>query len=115
MLGDMLELGPISDEGHAAVGKKAAGSGVDLLVLVGERMLAAERSAVAAGLSPDRVVHFSTPEEAGRFVQERMKSGDAVLVKGSRGMKMEIVVKELMADPLHAEQLLVSSDDAWKW
>lgn len=115
ILGDMLELGPISDEGHAAVGKKAAGSGVDLLVLVGERMAAAERSAVAAGMSADRVIHFSDPVEAGRFAQERMKTGDAVLVKGSRGMRMERAVKELMADPLHAEQLLVEADEDWKW
>lgn len=115
VLGDMLELGALSKEGHEAVGKRAAESGIDLLVFVGERMGDAEKAAIAAGASSDRTFHFATTDQAGRFVQERLKQGDAVLVKGSRGMKMEAVVKELMAEPERAEQLLVSVDDASKW
>lgn len=112
VLGDMLELGAATEEGHASVGKKAAES-ADLIVLVGERMHDAEVAAKAAGASEDRVFHFSTTDEAGRFVQERMKMGDLILVKGSQGMRMERIVKEIMAEPLNASKLLVRQDGDW--
>ena len=50
---------------------------------------------------------FATAPEAGRFIQNRMEQGDLILVKGSRGMRMEQIVKELMAEPLRAKELLV--------
>ncbi|HTK04086.1 MAG TPA: UDP-N-acetylmuramoyl-tripeptide--D-alanyl-D-alanine ligase [Candidatus Eisenbacteria bacterium] len=106
VLGDMLELGTGSEDGHRNVGRKAAEC-ADVLVLVGERMRDAMKSAKEAGAGEDRTFWFATPEEAGRFVQERMKMGDYILVKGSRGMRMEKVVKEVMAEPLDADRLLV--------
>jgi UDP-N-acetylmuramoyl-tripeptide--D-alanyl-D-alanine ligase len=114
VLGDMLELGPMTETAHREAGRKAA-SRADILVLVGERMADAEKGAIEAGAGEERVFHFSTPEEAGRFVQERMKKDDVILVKGSRGMHMEKVVKEIMADPLAAGTLLVKEHDEWKW
>jgi UDP-N-acetylmuramoyl-tripeptide--D-alanyl-D-alanine ligase len=107
VLGDMLELGSLSDEGHMKVGREAAEC-ADTLVFVGERMNGAKKAAYAAGATEDRVFHFATPAEAGRFVQERMRQNDIILVKGSRGMRMEAVVKELMADPLSAPRVLVA-------
>jgi UDP-N-acetylmuramoyl-tripeptide--D-alanyl-D-alanine ligase len=112
VLGDMLELGAATEEGHAAVGKKAAEC-ADLIVLVGERMGDAEKAAHEAGADESRVFHFSTTDEAGRFVQERMKMGDFVLVKGSQGMRMERVVKEVMAEPMDAPKLLVRQEKEW--
>ncbi|MDD5252205.1 MAG: Mur ligase family protein [Patescibacteria group bacterium] len=113
VLGDMLELGPLAVSGHEEVGRKAVEC-ADTLVFVGSAMADAEKAAVAAGASSDRVFHFGTPEEAGRFVQERMHQGDVVLIKGSRGMKMELVTKELMADPVHAFSLLPGSHPEWE-
>lgn len=113
VLGDMLELGSFSEEGHKQVGRAAAGSGVDYLVTVGERSHDIARAALGAGMNEDRVSNFRTPEEAGLFVQGKMKQGDIVLVKGSQGMRMEKVVKELMADPLQACELLVRQDAEW--
>ncbi|MBI5071877.1 hypothetical protein HZB93_03240 [Candidatus Falkowbacteria bacterium] len=113
VLGDMLELGSFSEEGHKQVGRAAAGSGVDYLVTVGERSRDISRAALGAGMNEDRVSNFPTPEEAGLFVQGKMKQGDIVLVKGSQGMRMEKVVKELMADPLQACELLVRQDASW--
>lgn len=107
VLGDMLELGSGSEEGHRTVGAKAAEC-ADLLVFVGERMREAMKAAKERGADEDRMTWVATPEEAGRYVQERMKMGDFVLVKGSRGMRMEKVVKEIMAEPLDADRLLVS-------
>ncbi len=113
VLGDMLELGSFSEEGHKQVGRAAAGSSVDYLVTVGERSRDIARAAKEAGMAEDRVSNFPTPEEAGIFVQGKMKQGDIVLVKGSQGMRMEKVVKELMADPLQACELLVRQDAEW--
>ncbi len=107
VLGDMLELGAGSKEGHRAVGAKAAEC-ADLMVFVGERMREAVKAAKEHGALEDRVFWLASPEEAGRFTQERMKMGDFILVKGSRGMRMEKVVKEIMAEPLDADRLLVS-------
>ncbi|HTM67745.1 MAG TPA: UDP-N-acetylmuramoyl-tripeptide--D-alanyl-D-alanine ligase [Candidatus Binatia bacterium] len=107
VLGDMLELGSDSEDGHRRVGIKAAHS-ADVLVFVGERMRDAMKAAAGEGAGEERSFWFATPEEAGRFVQERMKMGDYILVKGSRGMRMEKVVKEIMAEPLDADRLLVS-------
>lgn len=113
VLGDMLELGSFSEEGHKQVGRAAAGDGIDYLVTIGERSRDIARAALAAGMSEDRVSNFPTPEEAGIFVQNKMKQGDIVLVKGSQGMRMEKVVKELMAEPLQACELLVRQDASW--
>jgi UDP-N-acetylmuramyl pentapeptide synthase len=112
VLGDMRELGSETKQMHAEVGAKAAAC-ADTLVFVGELMGEAERAAKIAGADEGRVFHFATAAEAGRFVQERMKPGDAVLVKGSRAMEMERVVKELMAEPLRAKELLVKCHEDW--
>ncbi len=113
VLGDMLELGSFSEEGHKQVGRAASASGVDFLVTVGERSRDISRAAKEAGMSEDKISNFPTPEEAGLFVQGKMKQGDVVLVKGSQGMRMEKVVKELMAEPLMAAELLVRQDPEW--
>lgn len=113
ILGDMLELGALSEQGHAQVGREAAEC-ADVLIFVGERMGAAEKAARDAGAAEDHVFHFATTEETGRFAQERVKQGDVILVKGSRGMQMEAVVKELMASPLSAASVLVGEHDEWR-
>jgi len=113
VLGDMLELGSFSEEGHKQVGRAAAKSGLDYLVTVGERSRDIARAALEAGMAEDKVSNFPTPEEAGIFVQGKIKQGDAVLIKGSQGMRMEKVVKELMAEPMQACELLVRQDSSW--
>lgn len=107
VLGDMLDLGESSAAAHAEVGWKAAAIGLDTLVLIGERMAEAERAALEAGMPAELVFHFSDTEKAGLFVQERMRQGDVVLIKGSRGTHMEAVTRELMAEPERAGELLV--------
>jgi UDP-N-acetylmuramoyl-tripeptide--D-alanyl-D-alanine ligase len=112
VLGDMMELGAESLRMHAEIGAKAV-SCADVVVFVGERMAEAEKAARVAGVAEGAVFHFATAGEAGRFVQERMRQGDAVLVKGSRAMEMERTVKELMAEPLRAKELLVKAHADW--
>jgi UDP-N-acetylmuramoyl-tripeptide--D-alanyl-D-alanine ligase len=113
VMGDMLELGAYSEAGHREVGSAIAAAGFDLLVTVGERSRDIGRGAHEAGFDDERIFNFSHNKEAGIFVQDRLKEGDLLLVKGSQGARMEQVVKELMADPLKAGELLVRQGDEW--
>ena len=110
----MLELGSYSIEGHKEVGRALAKSNFDLVITVGERARDIGRGAEEAEMSEKQIFHFSKNEEAGRFVQERMEKGDLVLVKGSQGARMEKIVKEIMAEPLRAEELLVRQESEWR-
>ena len=93
VLGDMFELGDEAPALHAEVGRRAAAAGVDVLVAVGELSAHTAAAARAAGLT--RVFETSSVEDAAARVRQNARSGDAVLVKGSRGMKLERVVKLL--------------------
>lgn len=93
ILGDMLELGEESPSFHATVGEKVAASGIDIFLTVGESSRWAHERAGALGMNGDRMAHCTTPAEAARVLMEKVKRGDAVLVKGSRGMGMEEVIR----------------------
>ena len=107
VFGDMLELGSASEEGHKEVGREVFRLGIDYLYVVGERSRDIARGAREAGMSEDKIYHFPRTMEAGVFLQERIKLGDIILIKGSRGSKMEQLVYEIMAKPWLADELLV--------
>jgi len=113
VLGDMLELGSYSEAGHQEVGNKVVTAGVNLLITVGGRARDIAHSAESAGLSRDYIFSFDNAEDAGKFLQERMEEEDLIFVKGSQGMRCEKIVKEIMADPMRAEELLVRQDREW--
>lgn len=114
IMGDMLEIGNYTEEGHQLVGKRIFEDGVDILIAVGERSRDFMRGAKEAGMSEDNMFYFDKPIDAGRFVQNRLKEGDLILVKGSQGARMEIIVKELMAEPDKAGELLVRQGKEWR-
>ena len=91
VLGDMLELGEQELTMHADVGTFAAQQGMDIVLGFGPRSQALVEAAQRAKAS---IVakHFATKDELSAFVLKEIKSNDIVLVKGSRGMKMEEVV-----------------------
>jgi UDP-N-acetylmuramoyl-tripeptide--D-alanyl-D-alanine ligase len=91
VLGDMLELGPAEQEHHREIGAYAAAAGVDLLVTVGPR--------AAAMLEEfDGESHaLLDAGEAAALLPERIGAGDVVLVKGSRGVGLEVVTEALQA------------------
>jgi UDP-N-acetylmuramyl pentapeptide synthase len=95
VLGDMLELGAASAEHHRAIGRLAAELGVDALYLLGEH--AADVAAGAAGLPPDAVHVAATHAAIAERLAAALRPGDWVLVKGSRGQRMEEVVRLLGA------------------
>ncbi|MAG29004.1 hypothetical protein CL632_02565 [bacterium] len=113
VLGDMLELGSLSEDEHRKIGRFALKAGIDVLITVGERARDIARGARKVGMSQDSIFEFDTTDDAGRFVQRRMEEGDIVLVKGSQGIRMERVVKEIMAQPQKANKLLARQSEDW--
>ncbi|PIZ76473.1 MAG: hypothetical protein COY04_01340 [Parcubacteria group bacterium CG_4_10_14_0_2_um_filter_7_35_8] len=114
VLGDMLELGSFTREGHEEVGRRAFEAGLDGLITVGEKARDIAVGARESGLSQDKIFTFSDTDKAGQFLQQRIKEGDLILIKGSQGMRMEKIVKEIMDEPLKANELLVRQDESWE-
>jgi len=83
--GEMLELGPSAADLHRQAGQHIAGQKID--VLLGVRGLAQE--IVAAAQSRMRADFVATPEEAGEWLAHEARDGDVVLLKASRGVKLE--------------------------
>ncbi|HTM01251.1 MAG TPA: UDP-N-acetylmuramoyl-tripeptide--D-alanyl-D-alanine ligase, partial [Candidatus Omnitrophota bacterium] len=95
VLGDMLELGPGSEALHEAVGR-AVPAGAWLYV-AGSFAPAIERGARAAGVAAARIRRFEDVDAMSAAVAADARAGDLVLVKGSRGMRLERVVQALQA------------------
>ena len=94
VLGDMLELGSYEEIGHRLVGRRAA-EVADHLITVGPRAAMIGEEAIAQGMPQDRVHMVATNEEAVEILKRILSQGDNVLVKGSRGMRMEEIVSRI--------------------
>jgi UDP-N-acetylmuramoyl-tripeptide--D-alanyl-D-alanine ligase len=97
VLGEMLELGDTHVAGHLEVGAAAAGV-VDLLVVVGDEALAIADGAKDAGLAPSKVLHARDRETALDILRPRLREGDVVLVKASRGIALDLLVDDLRSE-----------------
>jgi UDP-N-acetylmuramoyl-tripeptide--D-alanyl-D-alanine ligase len=93
VLGDMLELGPSSAALHREIGQATAQLAIDLLIGVGPLGRYIAEGAIAAGMPRGRVFEAETTTEGAALLREQSRPGDMVLVKGSRGMKMETVLE----------------------
>jgi UDP-N-acetylmuramoyl-tripeptide--D-alanyl-D-alanine ligase len=97
VLGDMLELGPVEETSHRIVGRRAR-SVAHILVSVGPRGQYIAEEALAVGMPPQRVFITENSEEAIPLLERIIGSGDIILVKGSRGVKMDRIVAALGRD-----------------
>ena len=113
VLGDMKELGELSDKAHKDVGG-VAGQTVHTLVTVGERGSMYATGARYAGLAADRILSFDDSVAAGEYLSSIVRAGDVVLVKGSQSMRMERVSKALLADQSKAIDVLVRQESEWE-
>lgn len=95
VLGEMAELGPISEDEHDRVGELAARIGVDRLITVGDAALPIARAAIREGMRPEDVASVHTREEALEDVRRSAAPGDLVLLKGSRVAGLESVAEAL--------------------
>ena len=91
--GDMLELGAAGPELHRDIGRFAAKSKIDLFVSVGTLSGYILEGAQEEGIGGMSLLRFKNSVEAGKALKGILKEGDLVLVKGSRGMKMEEIKK----------------------
>jgi UDP-N-acetylmuramoyl-tripeptide--D-alanyl-D-alanine ligase len=94
VLGDMLELGRYEVHGHQKVGIRAA-EVAEVIVTVGELAEIIARSAVDTGFSEENIHSFIDSAGATEFLLEHLTEKDVVLVKGSRGMRMDRIVASL--------------------
>jgi UDP-N-acetylmuramoyl-tripeptide--D-alanyl-D-alanine ligase len=97
VLGDMLELGAYEEEGHRKVGRRALDV-VAVLITVGERGRLIAEEALAWGMEGEKVFIEEDNDSAIARLREIIAPGDIILVKGSRGMKMEEIVEAMTND-----------------
>jgi UDP-N-acetylmuramoyl-tripeptide--D-alanyl-D-alanine ligase len=93
VLGDMLELGPDAERLHEETGRLVPAEA--WLYAAGEFRDAVARGARSAGVTEERIRRFQSVAEMAAAVREDARAGDLVLVKGSRGMRLEQVVEAL--------------------
>jgi UDP-N-acetylmuramoyl-tripeptide--D-alanyl-D-alanine ligase len=99
VLGEMLELGDHAIRLHEEAGRRAAAASLDYLVTVGGAPAAAmAASAMAAGMRADRIAHVATNADAADRIVSWLGRGDVVLVKGSRGIRTDVVVDRIVAE-----------------
>ena len=91
LLGDMLELGSVSEEAHRQVGIWAAESGVDLLIAYGPLSKATAEAAAQKGVT---TLHCESQEEVVGYVRQNVHAGDALLAKASHAMKLDEVLSQ---------------------
>ena len=107
VLGDMMELGVETELGHRSVGKKAAKT-ADLLFIIGSRARFIADEAIKNGFDKSKIFKFSRAEDSKLIIQEKINKNDIILVKGSRSMRMEKIIEEIMAEPEKADKLLIN-------
>lgn len=94
VLGEMFELGDETGTGHRQVGEAAAAT-CELLIAVGQGAAGIAAGARAAGMDPQAVVEVADRPEAVAALQARLRTGDVVLVKASRGAELDLLVDAL--------------------
>ncbi len=112
VLGDMLEIGKYTLEAHEHIGAVAAKC-LDVLITVGLRGKFIHDTAIQNSMKAGNAYHCDTLEEAKKLTQEKIRRGDVILVKASQAVRLEKVVKEIMAEPMLAKNLLVRQDKRW--
>ncbi|MCX6741261.1 MAG: UDP-N-acetylmuramoyl-tripeptide--D-alanyl-D-alanine ligase [Candidatus Parcubacteria bacterium] len=111
VLADMLELGRTSIEEHENIGRAVVEHNFDYLLTFG---LEAKNIALGAKkMGHDKIFFFDSQDKLIEHLQQNIRVGDLILIKGSQGMRMERVVKALMAEPQKAKFLLVRQSNEW--
>jgi len=96
VLGDMYELGIYEESEHYHMGQIVHEENIDLLVAVGKLGKLIGQGAIQAGMKAEKVKFHDNNINALEYLKEITSSADLILVKGSRGMKMETIVQGLM-------------------
>jgi UDP-N-acetylmuramyl pentapeptide synthase len=108
----MEELGNKTDSAHRDVAGKLVENQVDLVFLVGEKGKIVQDELNKRKFS-GRINWYETSDQACIPIQDELLEQDTILVKGSQAARMEKIVKEIMADPINADKLLVRQSEKW--
>jgi len=114
VLGDMLELGKETENGHRNVARKFLEIQGDIFISVGKRMKFAISELEGSGFEREKIFSYLSPYEAAAKIKEIINPGDLILIKGSQGMRMEKIAEEIMLEPQKAEELLCRQNKEWK-
>jgi UDP-N-acetylmuramoyl-tripeptide--D-alanyl-D-alanine ligase len=102
VLGDMLELGARADEYHREIGACVARAGIDRVLVLGAFALAVCEGAREAGMSGDRICACDSLDGLAEALSAAALPGDVVLLKGSRGMRLERLLDLLRPTGAHS-------------
>ena len=97
VLGDMLELGVRTQAEHYKVGRLAA-ENADILLTYGPNSIGMLNGALTGGMSQRNARSFTDRERLVVVLRSRAKPGDTILFKGSRGMRMELILEKFLAE-----------------
>jgi UDP-N-acetylmuramoyl-tripeptide--D-alanyl-D-alanine ligase len=114
VFGNMNELGNSSKEHHMRTGQLIPDY-ADVLFTVGDDVVYAASAANKAGMPSENIYSSKTAVQAAKKYKEIIEEGDIILAKGSQNnVFLEIFIKEIMADPSQAEEILVRQGKKWK-
>lgn len=116
ILGDMLEIGPTSDEVHRMLRDAVIGSGASVFVAVGQHMRFLSDALRGTNFPEKGIFHFPDPVSALERMHTVVRPHDLVLVKGSQGLRMELIVEALIGQGRIEEERsrLCRQSDAWR-
>ena len=114
VLGDMLELGDMTEAGHREVGHAIFDAKINIFIAVGKRMKSAVGELIALGFPSEKIFQFDDPMHAAEKVAQLIVAGDFVLVKGSQGMRMEKIVEKIIANQAERKNLLCRQSTEWQ-
>jgi UDP-N-acetylmuramoyl-tripeptide--D-alanyl-D-alanine ligase len=115
VLGDMLEIGRYSHSAHQKVGEHVAKIGIDYLVTIGLRSEDIAISANENGMAKKKIFRFKDSVEAVETVAALLEEeeGSLILAKGSQGIRVEKIVREIIENPADSGKLLVRQEKEW--
>ena len=116
ILGDMLEIGDGSDEMHRALRDMVIASGATVFVGVGQHMHFLTDALIGTNFPEKGIFHFPDPVTAIDHITELVRPSDLILVKGSQGLRMELIVARLLGDRAESEKRssLCRQTPAWR-
>lgn len=113
VLGDMLELGDLSEQSHLEIGYEIAKLNPAKLIAVGNEAKSIIQGAVDHGYDTNNTKWFVNSDEAKEWLRDNLITESVVLVKGSQGVRMEKISKELLLEPASASQILPRQYGKW--
>ena len=113
VLGDMLELGKMTESAHREIGEKVSYV-ADVLIVVGPRAKFIAEGALDKGFPKTKIQRFDTSATCAEFLKGFIKERDMILLKGSQGVRLERATEAIMAHPELAPKLLCRQEKEWK-